>query len=272
MKSPRLRRVISLVLAVVCLGSGAMFVRRLLDYRTGDAAYAEAAQIAALPEPEPEPETTAEPAPEPSAEETPSAPQTPAESAPAAIDLPALQAVNADVIGWISIPDTAISYPLVQGSDNDYYLTHTWNRVSSAVGAIFLDARCPSDLGGFNTILYGHRMRNGSMFAALKNYSSQAFWRAHPRIYLTDAAGTHTFDIYAACEVSTEGEAYRLDFSGDDDKQAFLRDGLSRSVISTGLSPTASDRILTLSTCTGRGHATRWVVQAVYSTLGKEKA
>ena len=75
MKSPRLRRVISLVLASVCLGSGAMFVRRLLDYRTGDAAYAEAAQIAALPEPEPE--TTAEPAPEPSAEATPSAPQTP---------------------------------------------------------------------------------------------------------------------------------------------------------------------------------------------------
>ena len=67
MKFSRLRRVISLVLAVVCLGSGAMFVRRLLDYRTGDAAYAEAAQIAALPEPEPEPETTAEPAPEPSA-------------------------------------------------------------------------------------------------------------------------------------------------------------------------------------------------------------
>ena len=155
MKSPRLRRVISLVLAAVCLGSGAMFVRRLLDYRTGDAAYAEAAQIATLPEPEPE--TTAEPAPEPSAEATPSAPQTPVESAPAAIDLPALQAVNADVIGWISIPDTAISYPLVQGSDNDYYLTHTWNRVSSAVGAIFLDARCPSDLGGFNAILYGHR-------------------------------------------------------------------------------------------------------------------
>ena len=108
MKFSRLRRVISLVLAVVCLGSGAMFVRRLLDYRTGDTAYAEAAQIAALPEPEPE--TTAEPAPEPSAEATPSAPQTPVESAPAAIDLPALQAVNADVIGWISIPDTDIDY------------------------------------------------------------------------------------------------------------------------------------------------------------------
>ena len=91
------------------------------------------------------------------------------------MDLPALQQVNSDVIGWIAIPGTEISYPLVQGTDNDYYLTHTWNQNSSAVGAIFMDCRCSADFSGFNTIVYGHRMNNGSMFAALKHYQKAGF-------------------------------------------------------------------------------------------------
>lgn len=260
----RLRFVLTLVLAAVFVASGGMFIHQLLDYRAGDAAYEEAAEIAKLPEPvaeapeipaEATEETTAEPTPEPSAE-----PQT---DPLANVDIAALQAVNADVLGWLSIPDTAISYPLVQGTDNDYYLSHTWNRSSSAVGAIFMDARCSSDRSGFNTVIYGHRMNNGSMFASLKYYNDQSYWQAHPCIYLVDASGSHTYDIYTAYEVSTEGEAYRLSFSGDADRQAFLDDGLSRSVISTGITPQISDHVLTLSTCTGRGHATRWVVQAV---------
>lgn len=257
----RMRLVLTLALAAVLIVSGGMFIHQLLDYRVGDAAYEEAAEIAKLPEPASEPPEApaeapaAEPTPEPSAE-----PQT---DPLASIDLAALQAVNADVLGWLSIPDTAISYPLVQGADNDYYLAHTWNRSSSAVGAIFMDARCASDRSGFNTVIYGHRMNNGSMFASLKYYNDPSYRQAHPRIYLVDASGSHTYDIYAAYEVSTEGEAYRLSFSDDAERQAFLNDGLSRSVISTGITPQISDRVLTLSTCTGRGHATRWVVQAV---------
>ena len=162
----RMRLVLTLALAAVLIVSGGMFIHQLLDYRAGDAAYEEAAEIAKLPEPASEPPEApaeapaAEPTPEPSAE-----PQT---DPLASIDLAALQAVNADVLGWLSIPDTAISYPLVQGADNDYYLAHTWNRSSSAVGAIFMDARCASDRSGFNTVIYGHRMNNGSMFASLK--------------------------------------------------------------------------------------------------------
>lgn len=99
------------------------------------------------------------------------------------MDLPALQQVNSDVIGWIAIPGTEISYPLVQDTDNDYYLTHTWNQNSSAVGAIFMDCRCSADFSGFNTIVYGHRMNNGSMFAALKHYKSRISCR-HIRRYM----------------------------------------------------------------------------------------
>ena len=111
------------------------------------------------------------------------------------MDLPALQQVNSDVIGWIAIPGTEISYPLMQGTDNDYYLTHTWNQNSSAVGAIFMDCRCSADFSGFNTIVYGHRMNNGSMFAALKHYKKQDFLQAHPQIYVTNASGTHAYSI-----------------------------------------------------------------------------
>ena len=89
---------------------------------------------------------------------------------------------TSDVIGWIAIPGTEISYPLVQGTDSDYYLTHTWNQNSSAVGAIFMDCRCSADFSGFNTIVYGHRMNNGSMFAALKHYKSRISCRHIPGI------------------------------------------------------------------------------------------
>ena len=82
-------------------------------------------------------------------------------------------------------------------------------------------------------------------------------------MYITDDAGSHTYEIFAAYEVSTEGDTYRLGFRDDGEKQAFIDYCLSRSVIETGVTPQVYDRILTLSTCTGRGHDTRWVVQAV---------
>ena len=150
------------------------------------------------------------------------------------MDLPALQQVNSDVIGWIAIPGTEISYPLVQGTDNDYYLTHTWNQNSSAVGAIFMDCRCSAD-----------------------------FLQAHPQVYVTNASGTHAYSIYAAYEAALDGTAYYSAFSDETIKKAFIDEGVSLSVIRTGAVPTVNDHILTLSTCTGNGHATRWVVQAV---------
>jgi sortase B len=106
-------------------------------------------------------------------------------------------------------------------------------------------------------------MKNGSMFAALKNYKSQDYWAAAPCIYLTDGADVWIYDIFAAYEVPTSGATYQLSFAGDDEKQAFLNDALARSALDTGITPTVQDRIVTLSTCTGSGHATRWVVQGV---------
>ena len=256
------RRILLGVLIAVFLVSGGMMLRQLGDYRQGDETYGSAESLAGLPDfsaiswPESGGSGSA-------AAEDPAVPYVdPYADALAAMDFTALREVNSDVLGWILIPDTVVSYPLLQGSDNDYYLRRTWKKWSSAVGSIFLEAQNSPALTDFNTIIYGHNMNNGSMFGTLKKYKSQDYFRKHPYVYLTTDAGSARCEIFAAYEVSTDGDTYRLGFADDNDRQAFLDACCALSVIDTGVTPQVYDRIITLSTCTGRGHATRWVVQA----------
>ena len=179
------------------------------------------------------------------------------------MDFSALRQQNPDVLGWILIPGTRVSYPVVQGTDNSYYLDHTWRGGKNSVGAIFMDYRNSGDLSDFNTIIYGHRMNNRSMFGTLSQYKSRSYWQAHPYVYLTDDSGTHRYEIFAAGEVSVDSDVYRLGLRSDSSRQSFLDSCLSLSALNTGVTPHTYDKVLTLSTCTGNGHATRWVVQAV---------
>lgn len=266
--SPNIRKLLIAVLALALCVSVAMLVRQSFQYREGEAEYAEAQALAELPdlsdlEPVPAPEPS--PAPEPQTEEPAEAPvyTDPYADALASMDFAALRVVNPDVLGWILIPGTVVSYPLLQGDDNDYYLDHTWKKWTNVVGSIFLECRNNPDLTDFNTVIYGHRMNNGSMFASLKNYRQQSYWAQHPTVYITDDNGVHSYEIFAAYEISTVGDTYRLHFSTDQDKQDYIDYCLEQSVIDTGLTPTVYDRIQTLSTCTGSGHATRWVVEAL---------
>ena len=97
----------------------------------------------------------------------------------AELDLAALQGVNPDVKGWIVIPDTPLSYPLLQGGNNQYYLNHTWQGNRNPMGAIFLDSNAGP--GDFSTLIYGHRMHNETMFGSLAEYRDLEYWRAHQR-------------------------------------------------------------------------------------------
>lgn len=265
----KVRIAVIVLLALVFTVSLAMFVRQSLTYRAGQETYAEAEELVGLPDleellpPVEEPEETEPEETATSAEEPAPVVEDPYARTLQSMDFTALREVNSDVLGWIVIPGTVISYPLVQGADNQYYLKHTWKKQASAVGAIFLEYQNSPDLSDFNTIVYGHRMNNGSMFASLKEYKKQSWWKDHPCVYITDDNGSHTYEIFAAYEVSTSGAAYQLGFPNEESRQAFLDDCVSRSVIDTGIAPTVRDQILTLSTCTGNGHATRWVVQAV---------
>lgn len=179
------------------------------------------------------------------------------------MDLEALRQTNPDVVGWIAIPETDIFYPIVQTGDNTYYLNHTWQKTRSSVGAIFLEQYSSPELNDFNTLIYGHKMRDGSMFGVLSSYQNMDYWKEHPSVYLVDDKEVYRYDIFAAYEVGVREIIYRLDLEERELQQEFIRFSLEHSNIDTGIVPEVSEKIVTLSTCTGRGHATRFVVQAV---------
>ena len=281
MKTPMGRRVLTAVLTLVLLGSLAGMGYRQLQYREGEKVYQEAEELVQLPDLE-----TIETVPveEKPVEQQPAASESAAAEEPAPVyidpyaqaladmDFVALREQNTDVLGWIVIPNTKVSYPLVQGEDNDYYLNHTWRKTRSVVGAIFMEQQSSADLTDFNTIIYGHRMNNRSMFGRLLDYKKQSYWQDHPRFYITDDSGTHTYEIFAAYEPAVGSTPYCIRFSNDTEKQTFINYGLEHSVIETGVVPEVTDRIVTLSTCTGNGHATRWVVQGVERVETVEEA
>lgn len=188
----------------------------------------------------------------------------------AEIDLEALREINSDVIGWIGIPDTEVFYPVMQAGDNDYYLNHTWKKERSSVGAVFLDYRNPADFNGFHSILYGHQMRDGSMFGGLHKYADKAYMEEHPIIYIVTDTGVQKYTIFAAYEADVRGIVYDMAAGEIDKRQEFIDYCLLHSADGAEAVPDADSHILTLSTCTGRGYATRWVVQAVQGSDNAE--
>lgn len=177
------------------------------------------------------------------------------------VSLEALRETNEEVLAWIEIPGTDISYPLMRGRDNEFYLSHNWKKEPNTGGSICLEVTNSPDLSDYNTILYGHRMRNGLMFGGLKYYSDAEYWREHPCIYLVADDGIYCYDIFASFEAEVAGPVYRLDIEEKCLEQEFLQYCIEQSVIETGIIPGEEDRILTLSTCTGNGYDKRLVVQ-----------
>lgn len=182
------------------------------------------------------------------------------------IDLEALREVNEDVLGWITIPDTKISYPLMKWTDNDFYLKHTWKQAKNFAGSIFMECENSPDFSDFNTIIYGHNMMDRSMFGGLREYRNKGYVQKHPSIYIVRDEGIFRYDIFAAQKAKVDSVIYALNIETDQKKMEFLRFSTDYSQISTGIQPTIEDQILTLSTCSGGGYSTRWIVQGVLNT------
>ena len=176
------------------------------------------------------------------------------------VDFDGLKSVNSDVIGWIYVPDTEINYPIVHTSDNDYYLDHLVDRTQNPAGAIFLDTRNPSDFSDLHSIIYGHHMKNGSMFAALKGYKKQDFFDGHKTGYLITQDAAYSIDFFAGHVANVEENAWQLDFDSAEDFSNWIKSLKDISAFKSDIEPQYGDRIFTLSTCSYEFDDARFVL------------
>lgn len=256
----RVKAALAILLAVVFVISGGVAIRRYIQFQEAERAAQEALELAGRNTPAPTLAPTPGPVPTPDPEPEDTVPPDPTAEALAGLDIGALQAENGDVLGWIEIPGTELSYPLLQAEDNEYYLTHNWKKEPNSAGSIFLECTNAPDLSGYHTIVYGHRMTTDAMFGTLKYYSGPAYREEHPSVYIAMPDGVYRYDIFAAFTAHVRSMVYRLDLPGKEAE--FVEFCLESSEIDTGIVPAPEDRILTMSTCVDMGQSDyRWVVQ-----------
>jgi len=117
------------------------------------------------------------------------------ESTKRMIQVKSLQQENSDVVGFLEIENTNISYPVVQGNDNEYYMTHNYKKEKSKNGAIFLDKDYDWNIPSNNYLIYGHNLNNGTMFQELLKYANESYYKEHPTISFTTADEEGVYDI-----------------------------------------------------------------------------
>lgn len=183
-----------------------------------------------------------------------------------AVNFDELKKINADTVGWIRFyPEPSnINYPLVQTTDNDLYLNRTFSANENTVGAIFVNCDNASDFSDRNTIIYGHRMKDHSMFHDLEKYDDESFWKENPYFYIYTPDGRKlTCHIYSCGIVKDTSSTYLTQFESDEAYQEFLDDTKRAGAYNTGVEVTTDQRVVTLSTCTAASDDNRMVVRGV---------
>ncbi len=179
-----------------------------------------------------------------------------------------LKKINPDYRMWVSIPGTGINYPIVQYVDNQYYLNHNFYKEEHIGGCIFLDSSI-QPLITDNTILYGHNMKDGSMFGTLKKYRDEAFYLEHPVVSIFYGGRWTNCPVFS-CQLRSETDAdpYRKDLL-DTEWLPYLEEMRAASLYYINYPFTGGERIITLSTCYGSSQ--RLVIQAAMPDYTKER-
>ena len=168
-----------------------------------------------------------------------------------------------DLYGWIIIPGTNINYPIMQTTDNSYYLTHSYEGSNLAGGSIFADYRNSATLvDNYNLVIYGHHMAANLMFHSLDNYLDEEFYRQNSQIIIYTLDGMYTYEICSVYDTNAYYYYIKTFFSTPETFVNWATEMVSNSIYPTGAVFTANDRMLTLSTCSNRTSDGRLCVQA----------
>ena len=169
------------------------------------------------------------------------------------VDFKALREKNPDTVGWLYVGSCGISYPIVQGEDNDYYMHHTFEGTVNSSGAIIMDYRDDKYLKDWNTFIYGHNMKNGSMFGSLKKLlKDETLYDTDPYIYVYLPGYIYRYKIFSYYKDKPDSKMYWTADTLQEYRQ-YIRDALSLSVRDLGVETSEENNMVTLVTCSGSG-------------------
>lgn len=254
MKAKRKLLIILIILsAVIFVMSAVQIITVIVQYNEAKAIYGEMQDKYVLPvtesdETEGEPET-----------ELRQAESTPSERAPIAIDFASLLQENSDVVGWLYCADTPINYPVVQADDNNYYLRKDLKRKYLISGTLFTDYRNGLHGTDRNYIIFGHNMKDATMFGTILKYKEQSYYDAHPVLYHLTPETDYKIEVYAGCVVSTDECIYQVN-PDEEERAVFLKKAREKSGFQTDVTLEDTDTIVTLSTCSYEFDGARFVL------------
>lgn len=171
------------------------------------------------------------------------------------VDFKALLSRNSDVIGWLYCPNSVISYPTVKGEDNKKYLYADLDGNYLVGGTLFADYRC-EEVGEGNTVIYGHSMKNGTMFGMLLRYKKQSYFEEHPVMYFLTPDCTYKIELVYGRVVDSSDEIYNM----NTDAYSYIKENVSKSTFKTETEISECDSFITLSTCSYETDDSRFIV------------
>lgn len=181
-----------------------------------------------------------------------------------AIDFDQLLAQYPNAVGWLYCEGTPINYPVMQSDDNDYYLRRLPDGTYNTAGSLFADYRCGEIRETNNYIIYGHNMKNGTMFSSLTKYKSQSYYDEHPVLYLYTPEGNYKIELIAGFVSKPTGEVYNTVLTYEQ-----MLEFCSHSTFRSTITPCDAERYITLSTCSYEYENARYVVIGKFNMISE---
>lgn len=179
------------------------------------------------------------------------------------IDMAALKAINSEIVGYILIPKTKISYPVAYSSDPLKYLNYDIENNRSRAGAIFVEPNNEPDFSDDNTIIYGHNMFDGSMFSELGNYvTDETYFKTHCYIYLYTENEIRLYRVFSSHVTKEGSEVYTMGFGNQAALDGYVSTQMAASQYTPRIQPEHPESLITLSTCKSGSGPERYVVLA----------
>lgn len=186
---------------------------------------------------------------------------------PIKVNFKVLKSENKDIVAWIFSENTPINYPIVQSYDNNYYLRRLLNGKYNITGTIFMDYRNNSEFMDSNTIIYGHNMKDDTMFGTLLKYKDQNYYEDHKIMYLFTEEKSYKLELFAGYTLSANSNIYNVSAASNSSNIQIAEKAKEKSTFKSDIKVQETDHIVTLSTCSYEYDEARFVVMGVLRSL-----